>query len=157
MIRFIILITVLLAGEFVFGQTELRFTYDAAGNQTNRVLCTQGGDCEDPEAHLKIAKKIVVTDTESKRTEPNRVDPDIRIYPNPTSGEVHLSWESSLIDSIQSIYLTNSAGTIFLDVPFSNADTKLHFDVSPYPNGLYIFKFFFSDRKTTVSKKIIKH
>ena len=138
-------------------QAKIKFSYDAAGNQTNRVYCSDGVSCEGT-AHKKVVDKAVIAEEiaiDIEKTD-TAIAEQIQIYPNPTKGIVTLGWEQSLSNIISTIIITNSAGMGTRELRFDTKQKHITIDLSSNADGLYIVRFYLNNGNV-VTKKIIKH
>ncbi len=138
-------------------QAKIKFSYDVAGNQTNRVYCSDGTSCEGT-SHKKIIDEAVITEeiaTDIEKTDAT-IARTIEVYPNPTKGIVILEWKQSLSINIATIVITNSAGMGTRELPFDSGQQQVTIDLSSNADGLYVVRFYLNNGDV-VTKKIIKH
>ncbi|OYU82467.1 MAG: hypothetical protein CFE24_15510 [Flavobacterium sp. BFFFF2] len=75
---------------------------------------------------------------------------NIKVYPNPTSHVVHINNGQSSFNSL-SVY--NNLGQLVLAQQLTNTDA-INVDVSPFQEGIYLFKF--QNEQTTQTVKVVK-
>jgi len=97
------------------------YTYDAAGNRTQRVyLCNNGG-------------KIAVTPDNENQDQLMQVT---ALYPNPTTGQLRVTFTKAL-QNAQVTFIDLAAHVI---LQRSVSGSVLDFDISPFPAGMYWIK-----------------
>lgn len=154
-----IAITILLFISAIAAQAQAKITfgYDAAGNQSSRVYCSDGISCEGID-HKTIIDKAPSSEeiiAEIQKTD-ETIAEKIHIYPNPTKDLITLSWEASVSNRIANIIISNSAGLGIQKVPFDSKEQHLTIDLGNFADGLYIVRFYLNDGKV-LTEKIIKH
>lgn len=75
------------------------------------------------------------------------------LYPNPTPDFVYIS---QLNEKIKSAEIYDINGRLLKKIDIQKNRANLKFDLSPYPKGIYLIKFY-STKGDTFSKKIIKN
>ena len=93
-----------------FSQSKIVFTYDSAGNQVTRNFC-KDGDCgtaarEEVAEVAKAAEEV----EEKEQLENNDFDKSIAVFPNPTKGQLTISWNSEYSNAIREIVLIDVVG-----------------------------------------------
>jgi len=137
----------------------LIFSYDAAGNQTQRLYCLFGTNCiisrQTPES-LSLKEEVLVSiETIVDEMEENVFGKDLKIYPNPTKDIVFINIKSELIYKVESIKIFNSNASLIQELKF-NADSKLEIDLTGKPSGVYFVHMHMNDGNNSITKKIIK-
>jgi len=153
----VVTILLLIAAITVQAQAKITFSYDAAGNQTSRIYCSDGFSCEG-NAHKAVVDKAPISEeirAEIQKTD-QAVAEKIQVYPNPTKDLVTLGWEASVSNRIANIIISNSAGLGIQKIPFDSKEQHLTIDLGNFADGLYIVRFYLNDGKV-VTEKIIKH
>lgn len=132
-------------------ESKLLFVFDNAGNQKQRYYC-RDSQCSEPNAPLGRA---FIKDDDLKEEE-ILAQKDLRIYPNPTKGQITVSIISdediSFRDDIQ---IFNNNGVRVYTGGFKDK-TSVTIDLSRLSNGTYLFHAHLSDG-TTFNKQIIKN
>jgi hypothetical protein len=110
----------------IYSQTTytLKYVYDNAGNRTQRYLYSSG---------VKDADEIKESD--NKET-PYFADV-IKIYPNPTTGELTIDFllaEEKQID----VTVFDQNGRVLFEQDISGCTDQI--DLTPYPSGTYLMK-----------------
>lgn len=112
-------------------QTKIKFSYDAAGNQINRILC---GNCP-PEAGKQIKEIEALVDEDLEKFSEEDV---ISYYPNPVKEELYLKWEltdDNYVTSIQVISMTGQILNTYQGTKINNTQNILF---QSYPSGVYV-------------------
>jgi hypothetical protein len=118
--------------------------YDAAGNRTKRVYFCQNGDpypqrpgsgTAEPEQPKKITEAFQPVD---------------KLYPNPTSGKVFVTFSRELNNAILSIH--DNTGKLLST--FKAKGMQVEFDLSPFPAGMYYIRI--EENGKVINKKVIK-
>jgi Secretion system C-terminal sorting domain len=130
-------ITILLAGVSILrAQTDICYSYDAAGNRTKREKCC--ATCwfkEDTE----IMELSSVTPQEQST---------LKVFPNPSTGRFQLSGPDVPLDA--QVRVMNMSGVLVLERQLGDG----HFDLSNLPAGIYVLNVQYgSTRKAIVLDK----
>ncbi len=129
--------------------TELVFLFDAAGNQIVR---------RPPETATALKAKLppVAATEEGPETvdEPDPFDDGIVLLPNPTKGELAVTWAAEHDGLIEDITVTDLAGK---QIPIAKGTdgSRASVDLRDRPTGVYLITFRLKSGRT-VGKKIIK-
>lgn len=114
----------------------LVYTYDAAGNRTQRkYICNNGS----PEGRITISHAEMET-----------VQQVTALYPNPTTGVFKLTFTKALKTGRVSILDVNGRSL----KQFNASGNEIVFDVSGYPSGLYYVNVV--DEENSMTFKVIK-
>lgn len=110
----------------------LKFTYDLAGNQTNReyVYIASGVWRHSNPAN---AKEVI---TEEKLIESD-IYSDILYYPNPVVSELFLKWKNSEIDFVDRIELYSLSGQLIKSMSNIKNAEETTIDFQSLPSGYY--------------------
>jgi len=137
---------------FVFGlsfgqitQTKrIQFSYDTAGNQIQRVICT---NCAAKNANYKNENDI----TDNDLQEENKV----LYYPNPVLEELYIKCENIDDNKVLSIELYTMNGQLLKQFTVLNNDELAKINFRDYPAGYYnvLLKYSNGEKKDL---KIIK-
>lgn len=136
-----ILLALLSLCGVVKAQANYEFTYDAAGNRTRRavVIIAKGDHPEDTGGRSgTLVSQAVETDD------------GVKLYPNPTKGEIRLETQGS--DAIGFYLLSDSNGRTL--ETGKGKGTTLMLDLSGRPNGVYLLEAVVGEKTTYY--KIIK-
>jgi hypothetical protein len=135
----------------IFGvnaQTKLTFSYDAAGNQINRILCI---NCTSKS--VKEVKEIeAVTEDDMLQFSEEDV---ISYYPNPVKEELYLQWQLINDNYVTEIHLYSVTGQILRTYQQSLQNNSLTIPFQNYPSGIYLVLLSYKDGGEK-SIKIIK-
>lgn len=122
-----------------FSQSKVRYSYDNAGNRIKREIV--------------VSTKSVSDDSSPEYYSEMLSEKNIRIYPNPTRGQLKVEivgWNNA----DQCLFrLYNSVGQQLLLTRAASSYTEL--DISSRPDGLYILHITLNGKET--SWKIIKN
>jgi hypothetical protein len=75
----------------------------------------------------------------------------LNVYPNPSKGRVNI--ESS--EKIEELYVTDFAGKILMKMNMSNKTKKCEVDLSNYPSGTYLVKYFVKEKGWGAEKVVL--
>jgi len=147
--KYYITILVLAISIISSAQTKLTFSYDAAGNQTNRVLCI---NCTSKSVKEEIKEIEAVVDEDLEKFSEEDV---ISYYPNPVKEELYLQWQLTDDNYVTSIQVISISGQILRTYQSSNNDNTINILFQPYPSGIYLVSLNYkSGEEKTI--KIIK-
>ncbi|WP_340199530.1 T9SS type A sorting domain-containing protein [Ascidiimonas sp. W6] len=135
----------------VQAQTKLIITYDASGNQLERSYCN---GCNNRSVAPAQNKEKQLPEASKEATPTDQTDA-ILILPNPTEGEVVLSWEANFGTQIAQIKIVGYHTPYEKTVPYQKGIQAVAIDLSKEPSSIYIVQFFMNDG-TLITKKIIK-
>jgi Secretion system C-terminal sorting domain len=132
-----------------FGQIRrIQFTYDGAGNQIKREICS---NCAAKNAKDSDYKNVETV------TEKDLIEEDVNIsyYPNPVREELYVKWKIETEKTVKTIEVYSMTGQMLKS--YNNLETSDITSISfqTYPQGLYNVKVLYSngDNKTL---KIVK-
>ena len=112
-------------------QTKIKFSYDAAGNQINRILC---GNCP-PEAGKQIKEIEALVDEDLEKFSEEDV---ISYYPNPVKEELYLKWELTDDNYVTSIRVISMTGQILNTYQGTKINNTQNILFQSYPSGVYV-------------------
>jgi hypothetical protein len=92
------------------------------------------------------------TTTEIFKTTPPNIE-KIRIYPNPTQGNVKI--ESSTY--LKEIFITDFTGKILMRIITNDKERKWNINISAYPNAAYLVKYITTDDRWGAEKIVLIH
>ncbi|MDO5654583.1 MAG: lamin tail domain-containing protein [Flavobacteriaceae bacterium] len=118
------------------------FSYDAAGNQTGKVLCI---NIEDPET---------TSENENEEDQTNWAS-YFYLAPNPTSGLITLGWQPEVNNLMSEIYIISLNGAYQIPIGFQANSGSVMIDLSTYPPGQYVAKFILNNG-VVVNKQITR-
>jgi hypothetical protein len=117
-------------------QTIISYSYDTAGNRTHRLIVKS----------FSTSKANVDTTKNEKKKK-------IRIYPNPTNGQLFVEIVGCENETKMGLSIYNLKGTVLLyNKILVNGNNPL--DISGYSNGTYILKVTIGDKES--NWKILK-
>ena len=126
--------------------SKLLFTYDTAGNQTERFYCPN--NCSSKSANEKEKEEIVESVDEPSKN-------FISLYPNPTEGLITVKFESKSIERIESVQVYSTNGALLKTI---NAKSQnLEIDLRDVPSGVYFLHIHANNEHGSITKKIIKN
>ena len=147
--KYYITILVLAISIISNAQTKLTFSYDAAGNQTNRVLCI---NCTSKSVKEEIKEIEAVVEEDLEKFSEEDV---ISYYPNPVKEELYLQWQLTDANYVTSIKVISISGQILRTYQSSNSNNTINILFQPYPSGIYLVSLNYkSGEEKTI--KIIK-
>lgn len=122
---------------FASAQDKITFTYDVAGNQTQRCI-----NCVMPTAKYVSNPKLLTKEDLIK----DEVSDQVSYYPNPVKQELYLSWELANNNTISSIHVYSMNGQLVQSyqhtdkinlqtIPFQEYATGMYAVVLRYSNG----------------------
>ncbi len=149
----------LLAGRDAPMPTELVFDYDTSGNNKLR---------RKPQAQARTAANEAVNNQRSAPVYPpgyfdtpvsgderyDQLAASIIIHPNPTAGELFVSWEEQFQDMVIDVVGSDMSGRS-VPVNHISGTLEVEIDLSLYPSGMYLIRFLLSDGRE-IEKKVIK-
>lgn len=134
----IILLLVIVYQKSYSQSAQLTFLYDAAGNQISRIFI----DSSNPQA-------------KGGKTKTTQEEDFIKIFPNPTHGELKIEWSNNHLFSIEKITISDTQGNSWQQ-PFNNNNANsVIIDLINKEAGVYIISFQLSNNETII-RKIIK-
>jgi len=113
----------------VFGQQQVEYIYDSAGNRTQRNVIT-------------ITTRSTLTESEQfdfseiQKYEDFLGDRKVVIYPNPTRGILQIEFQGYGFMYDARLLLYNMQGRLLLQE--NNVEQSSTLDLTPYPSGIYI-------------------
>ncbi len=142
-----------------FSQSNLVFCYDTAGNQSARAYGNGQLPSNFCAAYRISENKNEITKNSSDENidmiEEGSLEEMFTLYPNPTSGNVKLSWQEEVQDKIYSIELVGMSNPYYRDMKFYKETDWIETDVTKEITGMYIFKITLNDGNI-VYKKLMK-
>lgn len=151
--RLLILFTLFLSviASPIFAQ-KLTFSYDAAGNQTERRwVCV---NCLTSKDQTLAQKKNTENKDEIKKEEFN-IGRNIKVHPNPVSEILNVNWQTPEKIFLKSIEVFGMEGNRVFRASYSPGQDQTEITFHRLPPGTYILVGYYSDSKTQ-SIKIIK-
>lgn len=145
----ILLILVLLVFQLSgFSQKKIGYDYDLAGNRKSTIILKSATI---PKDTTKVA--FAVNPNEEK-IEFNETlgEQEIKIYPNPTRGELKLTISNLVEGVVARLFVYNSAGALVFQK--ENLSTSNEINLSEQISGMYIMRIVLGDK--TSEWKIIK-
>jgi hypothetical protein len=134
-----LLICVLLCiGHAILGQNKVEYTYDQAGNRLTRQIVPLNKSAT-------IGNEEVVFESKTEKQ-------SIKLYPNPTKGELKLNISSWNTETIANYTVTDISGRKILQRTVSNSVSTI--DLSAQTKGSYILRLFIDNE--WLEWKIIK-
>jgi hypothetical protein len=137
--------------NFVSAQNDMiKFTYDGAGNQVQRILCINCLSAKN--ANDSIKEVSVMQEEDLQKFTPND---NISYYPNPVKQELYLQWD--LIDGTQisSISIYDLNGRLLQSLNDVSKVSNKNISFQNYPRGVYAVVLNYNNAEQK-SIKIIK-
>lgn len=140
----------LFATFFMHGQyaNRINFTYDAAGNQTQRTFCF----CNIVPGGKQIADISAVKEEDYLNFFPNDA---LSYYPNPVKEELYLKWELVNDNQVTKIQVFTLNGQLLNTFSGLEESTTQSIPFLLYPSGVYLVLLNYKDGEQK-SVKIIK-
>ncbi len=138
-----------LLGLVVNQNSELIFTYDVAGNQTERFYCPD--NCSSTNKQTK--EKETDINEEADHSEENDLGKSITVFPNPTEDFVTIKVESELLEQITSAKIYSSSASLVKSLKTNTQNLQVN--LSGLPLGVYFLHIHLNDG-SSITKKIIK-
>lgn len=127
-----------------FSQNKVSYTYDAAGNRTNRTIVMQSKSTAQPGGNEQIERTTSFSET--------LADITVRIYPNPTEGRIRIEIANLPKDETADLSLYSLSGQLIVSKKDITSFEEI--DISGHRKGVYILKIKAGKQKT--EWKIIK-
>lgn len=144
------LIIALLAFASAKAQDKIKFTYDAAGNQTLREICF---GCK-PAAPAKALKELAPEDYTP--LDESLTQDQISYYPNPVQEELYLKWQLINDRKVTAILVFMANGQV-VQTHQNTSNTQLQtLAFGNLPAGVYLIMMQYSDGKEKTFKIIKK-
>ena len=132
----------LLLGCASFGQQQLNFDYDAAGNQIGVVIIL----------HNILDNKM--SHATATTLQSNPIYKDVKYYPNPVKNELYMEWQTIDNNNLTHIVINNIAGDLLKDYKDVNTVTNYTLSFEGYPQGVYFVKFMYNNGEQKTFKII---
>ena len=134
---------------------KLVFIYDSAGNQ--KIRRAPNNTSGTAALKAKLSEEIVQAVNEDGSTlddDPDLFEESIVIYPNPTSGDLNMAWDSQYSLLIKNILVSDMGGKR-IPIDYRQGSKEARVDLTRYPIGIYLVNFLLADGRS-IQKKIIK-
>ncbi|WP_100841320.1 T9SS type A sorting domain-containing protein [Flavobacterium sp. 5] len=151
--KFLVILLFLFSVVSSAQSNKMTFSYDLAGNQTNRTLCLSGCTSKPSGLSKEIPKDIeAITDKDLKKFSSEDV---ISYYPNPVKEELYLKWLQAPENYVSSIVIYEVNGKVLKTYSKTENINTQNISFQNYPNGIYVVALIYAngDQKTI---KIIK-
>ena len=129
------LMAMLCSCYYGYSQTKLTFSYDAAGNQTQRCYGCSGAK----------------SDSDLENLENN-----ISLVPNPTSGRLTLLLKGEAAQQVKNVTVYSTLGREVQKLTLDEFSAETQLNVSKQPTGMYLVQIGLNDG-SLITKRIIKH
>lgn len=119
--------------NFVSAQNDVvKFTFDSAGNQVQRILCI---NCTSAKRATDSIKEVsVLQETDLQKFTPSD---NISYYPNPVREELYLQWDVTTGAQIASISIYDLNGRLLKSLPDIRQVSNINLSFQNYPSGVY--------------------
>ena len=125
-----ILILFLTISCFSFAQ-KIKFTFDAAGNQTKRAICTNCAARNANDTYYKNEATVTKEDLLPSDIE------KISYYPNPVREELYVKWENLTNNFVNQIDIYSITGQLMKTYENLKGFDTTTISFQPYPEGFY--------------------
>lgn len=132
----------LLFGCASFGQRQLNFDYDAAGNQIGIII------------FLHNIPDNKMSHSTATTLQSNPTYKDVKYYPNPVKNELYMEWQIIDNNNLNHIVVNNIAGDLLKDYKDVNTVTNYTLSFEGYPQGVYFVKFMYNNGEQKTFKII---
>ena len=146
----IIIIIVCLSIYVSFSQ-NFTYTYDASGNRISRTITVSTLKSE--KIYDTVENALVDTFVPEQVYSDEVDNKQVKIYPNPTRGELVVQIPKEDTNSPFSIIVTDMSGKVIIQKFVMHEYTDI--DITNNPNGMYILQII-ADSKKSTEWKIIK-
>ncbi|RTZ03568.1 T9SS type A sorting domain-containing protein [Flavobacterium bomense] len=143
------LLLLLLSSIIGQAQDKITFSYDNAGNQTQRSLCF---GCLSKNSTTAPKKIKALTQDDLQKFFPEDL---ISYYPNPVKEELYLKWEPLVDNLVTSIQVYGLNGQTLKSYSGLEKSNTLNIPFQSYSTGIYTVLLFYSNGEQK-SIKIIK-
>lgn len=120
-------------------QQKITFSYDAAGNQTNRELCL---NCASKKVEQCPKEIEALVEDDLLKFSPQDV---VSYYPNPVKEELYLQWQLTPDNYVSSIHVYNVTGQVLRTYQGNESINRLNIPFQSYPSGIYLVLLSYKD------------
>jgi len=131
--KFILFIFNIVLSNFLFAQTKICYSYDNAGNRTNRIICLKSIATQADSVNIP---KTPITE--------NQGEMEITLYPNPTKGQLTVKITNMPDNTTGEITLHDLTGRLMIRQNSIQELTLL--DISSQPIGIYVLRIRAGDK-----------
>lgn len=131
--KYIFLLVYILSCKILFAQSKVCYTYDKAGNRTNRTICLKSKEATSDSVSIA---KIPITE--------NMGEMVITLYPNPTKGQLKIQITNKTCETEGVLELYDLSGRLVKVQKTVGESTML--DISRYPLGIYLMRIRICDK-----------
>jgi hypothetical protein len=130
------------------------YTYDNVGNRTGRIIIAE--ESSQSKSARKNNSNNDTTDMQSESAADTHLlaNVDVKIYPNPTAGLLHLKTNSNDVSMPLHYVLYGSGGNVLFDGVLNGGQAEVLLDISCYASSTYYLMLFIDTEKRVW--KIIK-
>ena len=138
--KFLVLIVLVSLNVFLLPGQTIHYDYDETGNRTKRYIVLGKGNSSDEESSKKYeeSSKEVEENTKTKEFEDNLGELTIKIYPNPTRGQLAVVISGLGPDETIDYQLFSNTGLLLDTKGKNNCEFKV--DMARYPGGMYVLR-----------------
>lgn len=144
-----ILILSILLVSLISNAQKISFSYDEAGNQTQRWLCSNCPSKTSNETPKEVAD---LKQEDLQKFFPTDV---ISYYPNPVKEQLYLKWELTNDNKVTSIQLYSLGGQLLKETSKLEGTDNQTMSFQNYPQGIYTLLLVYTNGEQK-SIKIIK-
>lgn len=116
----------------VKAQNKIKFEYDLAGNQIQRLLCI---NCINPKMANKPLKEITALAEDDLQK--FNSDETISYYPNPVKEKLYLRWNIIEENYVATIQIFDIQGSLLKKISNLNSLNNQNIAFQSYPSGTY--------------------
>lgn len=142
------LLTVLISVNQANAQQQINFSYDAAGNQTERTwICV---NCTGPVAEQpNLDKLLLKSDTTTTQIA-------LSAFPNPVEEVLNLTWANTSKGFLKKVEIYSLSGLRVFYKEYSSTESSAQIPFTGIPAAGYLLRAYYSDGTKSVLK-LIKH
>lgn len=149
--QFLLFFIILFCVNTLFGQNQLVFAYDAAGNQQERQLicvnCTQAKANKTNILNPKIQDSLAQAQMQALKTQDSLalVGRQLSAYPNPLTEVLNVKWYASDKTYISQINVYSILGVRFYHQTFLAQQNQVSISFLSLSSGLYVMQAIYND------------
>ncbi len=146
------IVSVNAAGDIATVDAPGLYVFTALCTDINGVICTKIAyftlvGCSSGQLRSECGLIVSAVQTPGKEINP------VRVFPNPTTGEVHIEWSGAAPKDAQ-LLIVDLSGKILRQLPVPDAVNSFTTHVTDLPSGIYFVKILSSDQVYTVAKLV---
>lgn len=150
----IFMLIIIMMGYCGYSQNKLSFTYDAAGNQTQReLICVS---CTTPAARPGPSGVDAQTENEEEKLTQSAEYEEISYYPNPVQEQLYIKWYSNENVYVTSLQVYAMSGQLITTQNNLNSKNTAIVEFQNVTEGMYNVILIYNNGETKILKVIKK-